>query len=240
MSTSMEGTVMDKSFARRRELMTRRQRRSRVARRTVGLAGFSAVLVIVVLLSMARSAPGVESASGGAQPEIARGMFLVAAPGLQDPNFNRTVVLITHHGAGGTVGVVINRPTRVPLARTLPDTNALAGRSELVFVGGPVLPQTLVLLVRAPAPVPSSRHVFGDVYFTSNLDVLSRLLADGDGPKVAFRAYAGYAGWARGQLAAEIEQGGWRLVRADAATVFDRDPEHIWDAMIKRASEIVI
>jgi len=240
MSTSREETVMDKPFARGRELMTRWGKPPRVMRRTVGLAGFSAALAIAALLSMARSAPGVGSASGETQPEIARGMFLVAATELQDPNFNRTVVLITHHGAGGTVGVVIKRPTRVPLARALPDTNALAGRSELVFVGGPVLPQTLVLLVRAPAPVPSSRHVFGDVYFTSNLDVLSRLLADGDDPKIAFRAYAGYAGWARGQLEAEIEQGGWRLVRADAATVFDRDPEHIWEAMIKRVSEIVI
>jgi putative transcriptional regulator len=231
MSTSTDGTDMDKAFA---------PRGANTTRRTAAFTGCMAALAMTAVLVGARSVPGVDVALEDNQPEIARGMFLVAAPELQDPNFNRTVVLITHHGAGGTVGVVINRPTRVPLARALPDTNALAGRSELVFVGGPVLPQTLVLLVRASAPVPSSRHVFGDVYFISNLEVLSRLLADGDGPKVAFRAYAGYAGWARGQLDAEIEQGGWRLVRADAATVFDRDPEHIWDAMIKRASEIVI
>lgn len=231
MPTSTDGTDMDKAFA---------PRGTRTTRRTAAFTGSMAALVMTAVLVGARSVPGVDVASEDRQSEIARGMFLVAAPELQDPNFNRTVVLITHHGAGGTVGVVLNRPTQVPLARALPNTNALAGRSELVFVGGPVLPQTLVLLVRAPAPVPSSRHVFGDVYFTSNLDVLSQLLADGDGPKVAFRAYAGYAGWARGQLDAEIEQGGWRLVRADAATVFDRDPKDIWDAMIKRASEMVI
>ncbi len=167
-------------------------------------------------------------------------MFLVANPDLQDPNFSRTVVLITHHGTRGTVGVVINRPTNVPLARALPDTKALAGRSELLFVGGPVLQQALVLLVRATVPVPSSRRVFGDVYFTSDLDVLSRLLTEGDDPTVSFRAYAGYAGWAAGQLEAEIELGSWRLIRADPATIFDQDPERVWDTMIKRASELLI
>lgn len=231
---------MGKSVARCRELMTRRERPTRVTRRTVGLAGFSAVFVIAALVSMARSAPGVESASGETQPDIARGMFLVADPDLRDPNFNRTVVLIIDHGSRGTVGVVINRPTNVPLARAVPDAKALAGRSEVLFIGGPVLQQTLVLLVRAAVAVPSFRHVFGDVYFTSDLDGLSRLLTDGDDPKIGFRAYAGYAGWAPGQLEAEIELGSWGLVRADPATIFDQESEGVWEEMVKRASELLI
>lgn len=166
---------------------------------------------------------------------VRQGLFLVADPGLTDPNFSETVILITHHGPQGTTGVVINRPTAVPLSRALPDLPALADRPETVFMGGPVGREAMVMLMRTREPHESARRVFGNVYEGRSADALTHLLKQTD-PKAAFRFYAGYAGWTSGQLENELDRGSWRVLPADSAVVFDRDPDVIWSEMIRRSS----
>lgn len=192
------------------------------------------VLLVGVALPALTAADPVQTASDSI--ELDKGLFLIAEPDLRDPNFSETVILITHHGPEGTTGVVINRPTATPLSRVWPDRQELAGRSEVLHVGGPVDRRVLLLLVRSRTRPEHAQHVFGDVYVSQSGDALLDALKR-DGATTTIRVFAGYTGWAPGQLADEIARGSWRVVPADAAVLFDRDAEVIWKEMIGRTSE---
>ena len=194
------------------------------------------VWAVVVCVMPIVGMRGAAVAGADGPMRVRQGIFLVADPGLTDPNFSETVVLITHHGPQGTTGVVINRPTTTPLSRALPDLPSLADRPETLFVGGPVGREAVVMLMRTIEPHESARRVFGDVYESRSADALAHLLKQTD-PKAVFRFYAGYAGWASGQLEDELDRGSWRVLPADSAVVFDRDPDVIWSEMIRRSSE---
>jgi putative transcriptional regulator len=162
-----------------------------------------------------------------------KGKFLVASRDLVDPNFIETVVLLVDFNEKGAMGIVINRDTDIPLSEILPDMEALRGRTETVFRGGPVATDGLMLLVRSPDVLEGAEHVFGDVYVTASRELLESLAAE-NGQR--YRAYAGYAGWGPGQLLLEIEAGSWHIVSAQAATVFDPSPAQVWKQLIRGLS----
>src|SRR5262245_14156933 len=147
------------------------------------------------------AATGAERGTPGRQP--ARGMLLVAAPDLPDPRFAHTVVLLLTHGADGTMGVVVNRPTPVRLADVMPDAKGAKARSDTVFLGGPVLPSGMLVLVRTAKPPSGSERIFEDVHALVGTDVLRRVLRS-KLPAARLRAYAGHAGWGPGQLETEL------------------------------------
>lgn len=159
------------------------------------------------------------------------GIFLVASPNLGDPNFRQTVVLLCIYGPEGTLGVVVNRPTDLLLSEALPAVPALQGKPDVLFAGGPVQPNGLVLLFRVDQEPADTRQVLQGVYMGGNIDTLARILSQPK-PNEAFRAYAGYAGWAPGQLEFEMAMGSWGIVQADAASIFDKDPARLWDDLI--------
>ena len=165
----------------------------------------------------------------------ANAIFLVASPGLHDPNFRETVVLVTHPRDGPPWGVIINRPLDLRLSEVFTEYETLKKRKDVLFFGGPVGRGGLVFLVRSPKPPPRSVPVLRDVHFVSDIDTIEGLLQRPE-PTRGLRVYAGYAGWAPGQLQGEIERGGWHVLPADAATVFDKNPANIWPELIKRAT----
>src|SRR6478735_8811340 len=134
---------------------------------------------------------------------VEKGVFLVASPSMNDPNFRQTVVLVLEHGPEGTLGVILNRATDVLLSEALPGVRALKGTTHRLFAGGPVQPNIVLLLSRLKEPQPDMRPVFDNVYVGGNPDVLERLLRQA-GAAARFRAFAGYAGWAPGQLGFEM------------------------------------
>ncbi len=168
-------------------------------------------------------------------PHLAKGVFLVASRDLVDANFRRTVVLIVAHGEDGAMGVIVNRPTSLTLSTALPDIAELAERPEPLYVGGPVATSQITLLLRAASPPDNALHVFHDVYFSGSLTTLMQLIRDQDLADT-MQAYAGYAGWAPGQLEGEVKHGDWHLVEADADTVFSKSPETIWRELNREAS----
>ena len=175
----------------------------------------------------------------GPQREVAKGVFLVADPRLIDPNFSKTVVLVIHHGSDGTMGVIINRPTSTRLAGLLPEIKELKERPDVLYIGGPVLHEVLLLLLRSQASLQSADQVLDQVYFSQSFDMLAALLKE-NRPKDAFHVFAGYAGWAAGQLQAEFDRGDWRIIQGDPDTIFIKDPAAIWSEMIRRSSEQLI
>jgi putative transcriptional regulator len=157
---------------------------------------------------------------------VEKGVFLVASPSLNDPNFRQTVVLVLEHGPEGTLGVILNRTTDVLLSEALPDVRALKGTTHRLFAGGPVQPNIMLLLSRLKEPQPNMRPVFDSVYVGGNPDVLERLLRQA-GPAARFRAFAGYAGWAPGQLGFEMLQGSWAVLPPED-NFFEKDPASLW------------
>jgi len=178
---------------------------------------------------------GAHSVPVGAAEAQANAIFLVAARDLNDPNFRETVVLVTHPREGGPWGVIINRPLDYPLSEVFTDHESMKGRKDVLFFGGPVARDGLVFLVRSPTPPPRAVQLLRDVYFTGDADWIDGQLKRPE-PTRGLRVYAGYSGWAPGQLQREIARGGWHVQPADAETVFEKDPARIWPELIERAT----
>lgn len=168
-----------------------------------------------------------------AQLSVGKGMLLVASPSLDDPNFHQAVVLIVEHGSDGTLGLILNRSTQVLLSQALPDLTVLKGTTYRLFAGGPVDTTRLLLLFRVKEPPADARSVFDGVYLGGTPRVLERIITHGE-PTETFRAFAGYAGWAPGQLEYEMLQGSWAVLPPDSLNIFDIDPATLWRDSLSR------
>ena len=171
--------------------------------------------------------------------ELSKGKFLVAGRKLGDPRFQETIVLLISYDRNGAAGLIINRPIKMSLSDAFPDSRIFRKRKETVYFGGPVELNRVLFLIRSPGRPEKSGHVFDGVYVSSSRPVLDRLIGK---PKTGerVRVYAGYAGWAAGQLEGEVSRGDWHVVQADAKTIFDKKSEKIWPELIRRGSELQV
>ena len=144
-------------------------------------------------------------------PESLRGHLLIAAPSLFD-YFRRSVVLVLEHTPDGAMGVVLGRETQTRVADAVPALAELPGSDELVCLGGPVSPQSVVALGDFERPEEAGTRVVGS---------LGTIDPDGAiGSVRRVRVFAGYAGWGPGQLDGELEQEAWIVHAADVADPF--------------------
>lgn len=189
------------------------------------------LLTIAGVLALGGAAAGQTACpAGGGKP--AKGKFLVASRELRDPTFAQTVVLLVDYDERGALGVVVNRPTGIPLGEALPELKELGQRQHVIFLGGPVGLDRMLLLVRSASAPPGSLPIFGRVYASGDLDALRAGLSRGDG----LRAFAGSAGWGPGQLDDEVARGSWLIGPADAQVLFDAPPDDMWDDLVERFS----
>jgi putative transcriptional regulator len=161
--------------------------------------------------------------------ESMRGQLLVAGPTLLDSNFRRTVVLVGEHGEEGAMGIVLNRPSETEVAEAVPPLAELSGVDDLVFVGGPVQPQAVVVLGEFVDPGRAGSLVLDSIGFLPG-----DTEPDEIGELTRARVFAGYAGWAPGQLEAELEEGSWIVEAALPADVFTNRPEDLWSEVLRR------
>jgi putative transcriptional regulator len=175
---------------------------------------------VALFLVLALFMPGVPAQ---AHLEPANGVLLVAKPGLGDPNFKETVVLVTQAADGSTVGVILNRPGARKHEKT----------GDPVALGGPVMREVLLALFSAErAPEHAAFHVLKDVYLTmhpQNIDVLLEQRA------ASYRLFAGFSGWGPGQLEAELARDGWFVVPASAELLFRTDTASMWEELVRKA-----
>lgn len=187
------------------------------------------LLSVLPLLLLAASARAADSAD--------EGILLVARTGMRDPNFQRTVLLLTSHGRQGTIGVILNRPMQTGLDQLFPGNPALRGGQDKLYFGGPVARDNLVFIYRAPVKANEALHVVDDLYMSMSPEILAGLLRR-EAPTRDLRVFRGYAGWAAGQLQAELARGDWHVLKADPEVVFSTAPEMLWQEMIIRATAI--
>lgn len=165
--------------------------------------------------------------------ELGAGKLLVASRELADPNFAESVILLVHYDAEGVVGLMLNRRTDLPISRVFAQLDAAKGRSERVYLGGPVETPTVFALLRSTDKLEGAEHVFGGVYWISTKTALEKAISSRPDPSV-FHVYLGYAGWTTDQLRNEVRLGGWFIFQADSQTVFNANPDSLWRQMIKK------
>ena len=158
-----------------------------------------------------------------------RGQLIVASPAIEDPNFRRSVVLIGHHDPDGALGVVINRPTGTNLAEAAPPVAEMTGDGDSeLFLGGPVMSEAVVVVAEFESPDDAAMLAFGSV----------GLLGTASDPQDVerrtrrFRAFAGHAGWSRGQLDDELDREDWIAAPASADLVFSDEPGELWSKVL--------
>ena len=162
-----------------------------------------------------------------------QGQLLVASPGLFDPNFRRTVVLVTEHTEDGAAGLVLNRPTESEVSEIVPALESLVDDGEPIFMGGPVQPNGVLVLGEFLDPDDAAVPLFGSLGFPS-LDEPDDVVP----LTTRRRIFAGYAGWGVGQLEAEVEDEDWILEPALPDDAFTDDPEELWRDVLRRKGGI--
>jgi putative transcriptional regulator len=169
-------------------------------------------------------------------PESLKGQFLMAMPGLLDPNFYQTVVCLSEHTREGAVGIVINRAHPTLKAETIFDElgmthHGLAGQAP-VYLGGPVHISEVFILHSHPFHVDVSLEITSRLAMSTTREVLERI-ARGEGPEM-FMISLGCAGWGPGQLEAEIQQNAWLTSDIDESVLFEIPVDQRWECAMRK------
>jgi putative transcriptional regulator len=162
-----------------------------------------------------------------------QGQLLIASPGLLDPNFLRTVVLVTEHNEDGAAGLVLNRPSPTAVAEVVPLLEPLVEDGEQVWVGGPVQPNAVLVLGEFLDPDDAAVPLFGSLGFPS-LDEPDDVVP----MTTRRRVFAGYAGWGSGQLEDELAREDWIVEPALPDDAFTDAPDDLWRDVLRRKGGI--
>ena len=196
----------------------------RQIRAAIGAMGCCAALISLPAIAQ-------EPWRAGAKPS-----FLVATRSLSDPIFEQTVVLMLPPATNLplVVGFIINKPTGVRVQKLFPNAPALRKHDETAYFGGPVELTEPALLLRAMRPGAEVTSIFEDISVTINPASVAGILKDSD-PAKDLRILLGRAQWTPEQLHAEIMEGAWYVVPAQAKLVFSRDPGAMWRTLVQHA-----
>jgi len=204
------------------------------------LTGFLAIGLFLLTGNLQISA--VSPSTAGLSPnflltkyDIRKGVFLVATPSLLDPSFRETVVLICNHGEEGTLGLIMNRPTHYPLSDVFPNISGLKGFSHTLFEGGPVQPQSLLMLFRTDTGSEKTQSLLDGVFWGGDPSMIASMV-ENPHPERQFRVFFGYAGWSRSQLEQEINGEFWTTVPASAEIIFEHDPTTLWKELLDKST----
>ena len=169
--------------------------------------------------------------------------FLLAAPNLRDPNFKKTVVLLGRHDDEGALGWVINGRPLAPVVELFKTSGLFpegarfpdaASFRRSACQGGPVAPATGWLLFRpGPDEFAGQLDITDELAVTGEASAFTELVADGGG--IEFRLILGCAGWAPGQLEAEIGEGAWLPAALDVDLLFEFEGDEAWDEAYQRS-----
>ena len=177
-----------------------------------------------------------------AERHPAPGDVLVASILLADGVFNRTVVLVLDYDEDGALGVILNEISQTRLDAVLPDWVGVVSKPQLLFHGGPVSPNGAICLASVASADEEPlgwRRLFdsahggggqlsvGLLHLDTPIEIVTGAYRD-------LRIFAGYSGWAAGQLEAEIIEGMWHVLRADYSDIFGGEPLDLWRRVLRR------
>ena len=190
------------------------------------------ILILISLLLLAPCAVAGDLLPTGPKLEPRKGRFLVATSNLANSSFKETVIFVTHYSAAGATGITINRPANIPINEAFPNIKELTDISNTLYLGGPVKTDGIFVLMKTRRPHAGMKQIVDDIYFTVGLNAVMHGIPNAIEGE-ATRAYAGYSGWAPGQLQVEIERGDWIIAESDTSIIFDKDTEALWPRLYK-------
>ncbi|AZI59269.1 DUF179 domain-containing protein [Nakamurella antarctica] len=166
---------------------------------------------------------------------VKSGSLLVASPELRGPDFGRTVVYMITHGEEGSLGVVLNKPSEIPVQNVLPQWTELAAKSKVVFVGGP-MELSSAMCVGVCRPGVDASDIEGLAPIAGPVCLVS--VDSAAGPKGLYlkgvRIFGGHAGWAPGQLVDEVAEGAWSVVASSPQDVLAGPKVDVWFEVLRR------
>lgn len=162
---------------------------------------------------------------------VEKGTILIAEPFLQDPNFQRTVILVCEHDLEGTFGITLNKDTGDPLGYYMDET----GESFLpVFDGGPVARDQIHFLHTIPEIIPGGLHITDGVFWGGDFECMKTLVRAGEVGSDEIRFYLGYAGWEPNQLDEELKEKSWLCIPGSSSLIFHDDIKVIWKDAVRQ------
>jgi len=170
---------------------------------------------------------GSSRPASGADTKPLNAILIVARDDLPDSIFSHSIVLVMNNLGPGPIGIIINRPTQIPVSRLFPDIERLTQVRDKVYFGGPVDFDSVWFLLRAATPPGHAIQACDGVYLSADRDLLLQLLGRNK-PMDGLRIFVGRAAWAPGQLEAEIERHDWTSKRAEVETIFSGKSEFPW------------
>jgi len=192
------------------------------------LLKWTAVCVALILFVQ------VSAASTNASPKLnlKKGRFLIATEHLAASSFRQTIIFLTHYSNQGAIGLAINRSANITMSDVFPSIKEFQDIKDQLYLGGPVRTNGIFMLIKTKRPKNSMKRVTGDIYFSGDFsDIIddSSIAEEGE----AIKVYAGYAGWAPGQLQNEIDRGDWLVIDTDPEIIFNNHFDGLWKKLYK-------
>lgn len=155
------------------------------------------------------------------------GNLLLSEPFMQDPSFQRSVVLLCEHQPDeGTMGYVLNQPTNLLLSDLIQE---LPNAHFQVFLGGPVGYDAIHFIHRCADRIPEGTELGSDIFWGGNFEVLKLLLEKGQIADGEIKFFLGYSGWNPGQLDREMTENSWMVcTHYNPELAFVREAEDLW------------
>lgn len=191
------------------------------------------VIILAAFLSLFSHRAKAEENPNQAASTVKKGVFLLSSEKIRDTNFSQSVIYVTEHGEGGTFGVIVNKPTYIPVNDAMPENQQVAEPDAKIFFGGPTHAQHLFVLTKAHEGE-RLHAVTENVYFGAGDQIVIKL--NSDEHKTETRTFLGFSSWTPGQLEEEVKAGQWIVVPGDEKALFEKDAKTMWKKLIKRWS----
>jgi len=159
-----------------------------------------------------------------------KGKILISEPFLPDTFFNRTIVYLADHNAEGSVGLILNKKLEIKVC------DAISGFDkwkELLYMGGPVNPDTLYYLHNLGETIPKSVLVSENIYWGGDIDHIRRMIRNGRIMNSQIRFFLGYSGWSAGQLENELKENSWVIAKIKPEIIFDSQSADSWKKVLR-------
>lgn len=167
-----------------------------------------------------------------------KGKLLVAEPSiLNDISFNRSVILLSEHNDEGSIGFIINKPSKYTLNDLIPEIDS----DLIIYNGGPVSKENLYFVHRVPELIPESLEIANGIFWGGDFDVVQELLQTQRLNKEDIRFFLGYSGWSKDQLEDELETTSWVVIDNNFTNIFNISDKSFWkDTLMKFGGEYKI
>ncbi|MCI0715782.1 MAG: YqgE/AlgH family protein [Chlorobi bacterium] len=160
----------------------------------------------------------------------AKGKILISEPFLNDPNFKRTIILLTEHGEEGSVGFVLNKPTAYKINDIVEEFPKF---ESLVYYGGPVQLNSIQFIYKGENVMDGSAEILPGLFWGGSFEILKLLIQSRQVKPQDFRFFLGYSGWGEHQIEDEIELNSWIVADTTIDNIFSDEPDKLWRDILK-------